>query len=81
MKKNLFIAALLCGISFAGNAATPKAKSIVIEKKPMAVTKVCRQLYQETWTCPSGAYSIVCYGYTQAAAHSVYNYYCVNLDC
>ena len=79
MKKNLFIAALLCGISFAGNAAAPKTKSVIV-KKPMTTTKTCK-LFEEIWTCPSGAYTISCYGFTQQQAHYYYNYYNENLDC
>lgn len=86
MKKNLFIAALLCSISFAGNATARKAKASTIEKKPVVSTKlinasrVC-ELYEITFDCPAQGWSIGCYGYTQLQAAQVYLYYQANLDC
>ena len=80
MKKNLFIAALLCGISFAGKAATNEVKPSATMRKPVNTTKVCK-LFEMIWTCPSGAYTISCYGFTQKQAEYYYNYYNEHLDC
>ena len=86
MKKNLFLAALLCSISFVGKAATNETKTATIAKKPVATATVAKpsrvkELYEIIFDCPAQGWSIGCYGYTQLQAAQVYLYYQANLDC
>ena len=84
MKKNLFLAALLCSISFVGRAATNETKAATIAKKPVATaTKPSRvkYLYEIIFDCPAQGWSIGCYGYTQLQAAQVYLYYQDNIAC
>lgn len=80
MKKTLLLAAALCSISFAGNAADNKVKSAGIVLKPMTITKACK-LYEREYSCPGGGISVIAYGYTQAEADAVWNYYAINIAC
>lgn len=80
MNKNLFITALLCSISFAGKATTNEAKIATVVTKPMTIAKACR-LYEMTYSCPNGAWSVQCYGYTQAEAQKQFDWLRVNADC
>ena len=86
MKKNLFLAVLLCSISFASNAATNETKVVAIKKSPVMSTTVSKpsrlkRLCELTFNCAAGGYSIQCYGRTEAAAAAVYMYYANNLAC
>lgn len=86
MKKVLFAAALLCGVSFASNAATPKAKAVATEKKTVVSIEPIKAapvllLFEETFVCPKQGWSLPVVGYTQAQVTAVLEYYTANLDC
>lgn len=84
MKKALFLAAMLCGLSFASNAAASKAKEAAAEKKPearieMKTTRVL--LYEMTFTCPKQGWSIPVVGNTLGEMGEAYMFYQTHLDC
>ncbi|GAB3730879.1 hypothetical protein GCM10027594_12890 [Hymenobacter agri] len=84
MKKNLFFAALLCSISFAGKAATNETKAAGLAKKPTAAAvKPARvkYLYEMTFDCPKQGWSIPVVGYTRQEMANAYMFYQTHLDC
>ena len=86
MKKNLFLAALICSISFVGRATTNETKAATIAKRPVATATVAKPsraklLYEIMFDCPAQGWSIGCYGYTQLQAAQVYLYYQANIAC
>ena len=86
MKKFLSIAALLCSISFASNATAHKAKEVVAAKNLEVSTKIVKlapvcMLYEVTFDCPSGGWSIQCYGETAKEALAIHKWYTQNAGC
>lgn len=86
MKKNLFIAALLCSISFAGNATTHKTKTSAVEKTAAGSTEVIKPLrakllYMMDFNCAAQGWTIPVVGYTVKQMIDQYQYYVDNLDC
>ena len=86
MKKNLFIAALLCSISFAGNAATNETKTAAVEKSAVTTAKVSKPSHVKylcavTFNCAGGGWSVQCYGSTCEDAMKIYMWYANNASC
>jgi hypothetical protein len=86
MKKHLFTIAMLCSISLAGKAATNETKVAAVVKKAVAHATVSlpsrvKKLYEVTYSCPNGAWSVQCYGYTEAQAQAQFDWYRVNAGC
>ena len=86
MKKNLFIAALLCSISFAGKAATNETKTTSVEKSTVAAAKIAiparvKFLYETTFTCAAGGWSVQVYGRTVSALNAAVAWYETHASC
>lgn len=87
MKKNLFIAALLCSISFAGKAATNEIKTAAVEKSAVTTAEVSKpthvrlRLEELTFNCAAGGWSVQCYGSTLQEALTVYRWYAAHTSC
>lgn len=83
MKKNLFIAALLCSISFAGKAATNETKTAAVEKSVVNASpnSIKRELFSTTYACPNGAWSVIVYGTSPADLDRNFAWYVANANC
>lgn len=86
MKKNLFVAALLCSISFAGNAATNEAKNTPAEKKTAASVELVQPLrvkllYMMDFHCAAQGWTIPVVGRTPQEMTKQYQYYVDHLAC
>ena len=85
MKKVMVLAAMLCGISFASNAADAKKENVANVNKDLkqaeCVKPAVYELFIMEFSCPKQGWTIPVVGATQLEAAQAYMFYQTHLDC